>query len=103
MHVDVSVELARQLENAPDLLRSVRVVARRCANDPCTPAQPFNEQFLRARDISQPVLGKDANLQIDGPPVVIAVLFDRVYSSHPDPGIDLHLRSYMRRAAKDAF
>src|SRR5579871_3362556 len=103
MHVDVSVELARQLENAPDLFRSVRVVARRCADDPRTSAQPFNEQFLRPRDISQPVLGKDTNLQIDGPPVVVGELFDRVKSSHPDQGIYLYLGSNMCRASKDAF
>ena len=70
MHVDVDVELARQLEDALDLAGAVGVVARRAADHLGAALQRLDQQFVGAGIVGQAFLREHADLDVDRPLVV---------------------------------
>ena len=103
MHVDIDVELARQLEDAMDLAGFVGVVARRAADHLGAALEPLDQELLGPRIADQSLLRKDADLDIDRPFVIGDQGLHALEAAHADAGIDLDLRSHAGRAMLDAF
>jgi len=98
MHVDVDVELTRNFENAVDL--SMRVAG------PCKVLrQSWWHPASRRREavssvpwvIEQPLLRENANFDIDSPFIIGNELPYAFKAPEFDGGIDLEVRSHMRR------
>ena len=102
MEVDIGVVLMRQLEDAADLALMVGIVARRAADRLGAAFQPFDQQFLDAGVIGQPVLRKDADLDVDRPSVIADQRLDAVKAAHADRRVDLDLGAHAGRAVDDA-
>ncbi len=103
MHVDVDVELTRNFENAVDLSMRVAVRVRCCANRGGTLLQGGEKQFLGPWVIEQPLLRENANFDIDSPFIIGNELPYAFKAPEFDGGIDLEVRSHMRRAVQDAL
>src|SRR5262245_3731594 len=103
MHVDIDVELARQLEDAMDLAGLVGVVARRAADHLGAALEALDQELVGSRIADQSFLRKDADLDIDRPLVVGNQRLDAIEAAHADPGIDLDLRTHPSRAVLDAL
>ena len=103
MHVDIDIELARQLEDAMDLAGFVGVVARRAADHLGAALEPLDQELLGPRIADQSFLRKDADLDIDRPFVVGDQRLHALEAAHADAGIDLDLRAHAGCAMLDAF
>src|SRR5262245_66319623 len=67
MDVDVDVELASELENAPDLTRLVGIVARGASDHGGAAFSAFYQQLIGSGIIGEPFLREHADLDVDGP------------------------------------
>jgi hypothetical protein len=103
VQIDVDIELARELEDAPDLRRAVAVVARRAADDARTAAQRLDQQLVGAGIVRQAFLWKDADLDVDRSVVLGDERCDRFVAAHADARVHLHLGAHARRAMQDAL
>ena len=103
MNVDVDVELARELEDAPDLAGLVLVVARRAADHLGAALEPLDQQLVGARIAGQAFLRKHADLDVDRPLVVGDQRLHAFEAAHADAGIDLDLRAHAGGAVLDAL
>src|SRR5260370_19919994 len=70
MDVDVDVELASELENAPDLTCLIGIVARSAPDHGGAAFQAFYQQLIGSGIIGEPFLRKDADLDVDCPLVI---------------------------------
>src|SRR6516164_7998023 len=68
--IDVDVKFASELKYPPDLTGMVGVVSRRAADNSGPAFQRFDKQLLGAGIIGQAVLRKNADFDVDGPPVI---------------------------------
>ena len=103
VNIDVDVEFASELKDPPDLTGVVSVVSRRAPDSSSAAFQRFDQQFVGAGIIGQPVLRKDADFDVDGPPVRGNKRLHSFKSAQPDGGVDLDLRAHPRRAVEDAL
>src|SRR5262245_37714147 len=103
VHVDVDVELARQLEDAADLAGLVAVVAWRAADYLRAALQSLDQQLLRSRIADQSLLREDTDFDIDRPSIVRNQRLHALETAHADAGIDLDLRAHARRSVLDAL
>ncbi len=87
---------------AIDLAARVAVEIGRGADRTCASAQALDQQFLGAGIVGEPLLRKDAKLDIHGPGVVARELFDRVKADHADAGIEFDMGAHMHGALRDA-
>ena len=95
--------LARKLENAPDLSRSVLVVAYAAADGGCAALETMDEIFVGARHAGPAFLQEDARLDVDRPRIVLAQLLDRVKADEADVGVDFDLGAHVRDAMQQAL
>jgi hypothetical protein len=101
--IDVDVEFAGELKDPPDLTGMVGVVSRRAADNSGAAFQRFGQQLLGAGIIGQPVLRKNADFDVDGPPIIGSQRLHSLKSAQPDSGIDLDLGAHSRRAVENAL
>ena len=73
MQVDVDVVFACEFENAVDLAGRIAVDIGRAANRTAAAIERFDHQFIGARIVEQPLLRKNANLQIDRPGYILLI------------------------------
>ena len=98
MHVDVDVELARHLEDAVDLAVRIAVGIGRGADHAAAAVERLDHQLVGAGIVEQPLLRKDADLEIDRPGVFLDQRQHAFEPAQPDAGIDLEMRAHVRRA-----
>jgi len=103
MHVYVDVEFAREFEHAVDLSVRIAVGIRCRADDAAAAPQGLDHQRIGARIVEQPFLRKDADLDVDCPPVFFDQRPDPFETAQADAGIDFELRAHMRGAVQDRF
>ena len=103
MHVDIHVELARQVEDAVDLSGMVRIIVRRRADHLRAAVQSLDQQRIRSRIVSQTLLREHAHLNVDRPGVVAPQRIDRLEAAHLHAAIELQMRAHPCRAVTDAF
>ena len=103
MHVDVGIELARQLEDAMDLGGAVAVVAGRRSDDPRAVLQRLDHQLVGAGIVGQAFLRHDAELDVDRPLVLVDQRLDALEAAHPDLGIDFAMGAHAGGAVADAL
>src|SRR5258708_21952120 len=94
MDVDVDVELASELENAPDLTRLIAIVARSAPDHGGAAFQAFDQQLIGSGIIGEPFLRKDADLDVDCPLVIGNQRLHAFEAAHANGGVDLSLRAH---------
>ena len=103
MHVDVHIELTRQLEDPMDLPGMVGIIIRCGADDTCAAPQTFDQQSVSAWIVGQPLLREDADLDVDRPGIVVAQSLNRFEAAHLHAAIELQMRAHSRGAMLDAL
>src|SRR5262249_59603539 len=103
MDVDVDVELASELENAPDLTCLIGIVARSATDHGGAAFQAFDQQLIGSRIIGEPFLRKDANLDVDCPLVIGNQRLHPFEAAHANGGIDFDLRAHAGGTVLDAI
>ena len=101
MHVDVDVELLRELEDAVDLASRVAVRVRRSPDHACAASQRLDHQLVGSRVVQQPLLREDAELEVDRPAKLVDEREDTLDAGETDPRIDLDVGAHMRRPVED--
>src|SRR5206468_10158497 len=102
MDVDVDVELASELENAPDLTCLIGIVARSAPDHGGAAFQAFYQQLIGSGIIGEPFLRKDADLDVDGPLVIGNQRLHPLEAAHANRGIDFDLRAHAGSTVLDA-
>ena len=103
MHVDVHIELARQIEHPMDLPGMIRIVVRRRADHLRAALQSLHQQRVGARIVGQPLLREHAHLDVDRPGVVAPQRLDRLEAAHLHAAVQFQMRAHPRRAVLDAL
>ena len=100
--MDVDVELASELENAPDLTCWIGVVARSAPDHGGAAFQAFYQQLIGSGIIGEPFLRKDADLDVDCPLVIGNQRLHPFKAAHANGGIDFDLRTHAGGTVLDA-
>ena len=103
VHVDVDVELPRHLEDAVDLAVGVAVRIRRRADHRAALSERLDHELVGARVVEQPFLRKDADLDVDGPLVLLDQGQHAFEAPQADDRVDLQLGAHVGGAVQDAF
>ena len=103
VQVDVDVELACHLEEPVDLPRRVAVGVGRATDYVATPLQTLDHELVGARVVEQALLGKDADLEVDGPLVLVDQGLDAVEAPEPDHRVHLQVGPHVGGPLKDAL
>ena len=103
MHIDVDIELTRLFEDPVDLAGRHAVHIGCAADHPAATLQAFDDQFIGARQVEQAVLGKDADVDIDGPFVFVDQRQDALEGSQANDRVDLQMGAHMGRALQDGL
>src|SRR6516162_8125567 len=102
MDIDVDVELASELENAPDLTCRIGIVARSAPDHGGAAFQAFYQQLIGPGIIGEPFLRKDADLDVDCPLVIGNQRLHPFEAAHANGGIDFDLRTHAGSTVLDA-
>ena len=102
VHVDIDIELASHREHAVDLAGGIAVRIGGGADDAGAAFQRLHHQLVGARIVEQPLLRKDADLQVDRPAVGLDQRQHAVEAPHADAGVDLQVGAHVGRALGDA-
>src|SRR5262249_41709874 len=103
MDVDVDVELASELENAPDLTWLIGIVARSAPDHGGAAFQAVYHQLIGSGIIGEPFLRKDADLDVDCPLVIGNQRLHPLEAAHANGGIDFDLRTHAGGTMLDAI
>ena len=103
VHVDVDVELARHLEHPVDLPRRVGIGVGGGADDPAAPLQPLHHELVGSRVVEEPLLGEDADLEVDGPPVLVDEGHDPLEAAEPDDRVHLEVGAHVGGPVAEAL
>jgi hypothetical protein len=102
MDVDVDIELASELENAPDLTCLIAIVARSAPDHGGAAVQAFDQQLIGSGIIGEPFLWKNADLDVDCPLVIGNQRLHAFEAAHANGGIDFDLRAHAGGTVLDA-
>src|SRR5579862_62111 len=101
MEVDIAVEPARQRKDTLYLPVRIAIGIRTAADEVRSVFASFDQQFLGARVVEQSFLGKDTNLDIDGPGVILLEPTDGVKALEAYSRIDLDMGAHAHRPLQD--
>src|SRR5919108_1751909 len=102
MDIDIDVELASELEDAPDLTWLIAIVARSAPDHGGAAFQSFDQQLIGSGIIGEPFLRKDTDLDVDCPLVIGNQRLHAFEAAHANGGIDFDLRAHAGSAVLDA-
>ena len=100
--VDVAVVVERELEDAPDLSRVVRVVGGCSTDHRRASLQCRHHVAVGLRRVGPALLCEHAQLQIDRPRIVDGQRLQGLESAQTDVGVDLHVGAHVGDAVQDA-
>ena len=102
MQVHVHVVGLRELEHAADVSGAIAVVARRAADQARAALQARDQVRVRLRMPGEPLLGEHAELEIDGPRVVLRELLHRLEAAQARVRVHLDVGAHVGRAVHQA-
>ena len=103
VHVDVDVERTRHLEDAVDLSARVGVGVWRRTHHTCAALQGFEHELVRPGIVQKTLLGKDTNIEVQGPLVGLNEGQDTLQAPQPDPRVDFEVGAHEGGAVQDAL
>ena len=103
VHVDVHVELTRQIKHAMDLSCMIRVIIWGRADHAGATLQRFDQQLVGSGIVGQSFLREHADFDIDRPGVVAPQCLDRLEAAHLHTAVEFQMRAHPRGTVLDAF
>ena len=103
VHVDVHVELARHLEHPVNLPLRVGVRVGGGTDHPAPPLQTLHHELVGAGVVEQPFLREHADLEIDGPPVLVDERQDPLQAPQSDDRVHLEVGTHVGGAVAQAL
>ena len=86
MEIDIEIEPGRDREDPRHLLVRIAVGVGAATDQVGSPPAGLDQQLFRAGIVDQTFLGKDADLEVDRPLVVVLETADRIEAAQPTRG-----------------